>query len=709
MYKPNSNPLKNLFNKFCLGTNSCHQQDSSQAVQSIQLKRKFRSVLVTGHRSNRLPTQSEQLKLLSETLYNVLIALGKAGDAAGGAQCRLITGNEEGTDICAMELAKTLAGLDTKHWSQRVVIAPVKKKKWSDDLATSYIYVSTPFASKATRQSARKALSCRGCSQNGCSRRCAPWRRSPGYDLRRVPCDHPILTRNALRGGINQCFQRAEELQPEESLPEQWIDIADSTKLHYADVVVALWDGKPPSGSACGGGAVRSLREALRRSMPVIWIDASEEKIGRVHLSNNGGLDDTTMMMIDAQDHDIRWCGKAFSEIDVTPDLNKAIASWLNHYWTTKLEDHIEKALVYWDSDKKPVCDGWIYRWLFKLFSWNQKKSSDEANRDTSERVIDGMNTDDFWSRFDSLDRAATRAAGRYRDNIILLFLFSSLAVFGAVAGAIKFMEFDWFWGLFESLTLAAIIYLLYKDSKLNSHESWLFFRQAAESFRLNFFMIEQLATLPEVYRGIFGKDQKDQLSIKKPFKWLMLESLREAGPPQRKEPFVLQRDGSASLGKFREFVKDQVKYHKKTGEKNERAHQRMHLLTRYIFGLVLMVVFMHLYAVSVEWLEPSWPWAKSLAEFIHHQKWLLLVTAFLPAFAASLHGIMTTLEFERLASASKKVGERLEAFEAMDAQKSENNFLTQRGLVIAASKNMYEEQEAWAELIDAQKIGIPA
>ena len=29
--------------------------------------------------------------------------------------------------------------------------------------------------------------------------RCAPWHRSPGYDLRRAPYDHPDFTSNALR------------------------------------------------------------------------------------------------------------------------------------------------------------------------------------------------------------------------------------------------------------------------------------------------------------------------------------------------------------------------------------------------------------------------------------------------------------------------------------------------------------------------------
>ncbi len=55
-----------------------------------------------------------------------------------------------------------------------------------------------PFARSLTRQTARKAPPHKGCSKIGRSPRCAPWHRSPGYDLRRAPYDHPDFTSNAL-------------------------------------------------------------------------------------------------------------------------------------------------------------------------------------------------------------------------------------------------------------------------------------------------------------------------------------------------------------------------------------------------------------------------------------------------------------------------------------------------------------------------------
>jgi hypothetical protein len=51
-----------------------------------------------------------------------------------------------------------------------------------------------PFARSLTRQTACKASSHSGCDKIGHSWRCAPWHRSPGYDLRRAPYDHPDFT-----------------------------------------------------------------------------------------------------------------------------------------------------------------------------------------------------------------------------------------------------------------------------------------------------------------------------------------------------------------------------------------------------------------------------------------------------------------------------------------------------------------------------------
>ncbi len=45
-----------------------------------------------------------------------------------------------------------------------------------------------------------------GCGKMRRLRRCAPWLRSPSYDLRRAPRIHPHLASNAAHEGLNQRF-----------------------------------------------------------------------------------------------------------------------------------------------------------------------------------------------------------------------------------------------------------------------------------------------------------------------------------------------------------------------------------------------------------------------------------------------------------------------------------------------------------------------
>ena len=56
-----------------------------------------------------------------------------------------------------------------------------------------------PFARSLTRQTACKATSHPGCGKIGRLWHCAPWHRSPSYDQRRAPYDHPDFNSNALR------------------------------------------------------------------------------------------------------------------------------------------------------------------------------------------------------------------------------------------------------------------------------------------------------------------------------------------------------------------------------------------------------------------------------------------------------------------------------------------------------------------------------
>ena len=67
-------------------------------------------------------------------------------------------------------------------------------------------------------------------------------------------------------------------------MPENWHGVTDDYKLLLADVLVCVWDGRRPGGG-CAGGTVRLIREALHRSIPVVWVHADERQAGQVSIN----------------------------------------------------------------------------------------------------------------------------------------------------------------------------------------------------------------------------------------------------------------------------------------------------------------------------------------------------------------------------------------------------------------------------------------
>jgi hypothetical protein len=67
--------------------------------------------------------------------------------------------------------------------------------------------------------------------------------------------------------------------------------------------------------------------------------------------------------------------------------------------------------------------------------------------------------------------------------------------------------------------------------------------------------------------------------------------------------------------------------------------------------GTVLAAVVIHLFEVGIDSFQGAGyqtaNWLLLSAHWIRDQTWLLLITAFLPALVAALHGILSTLELQ--------------------------------------------------------------
>jgi hypothetical protein len=156
-------------------------------------------------------------------------------------------------------------------------------------------------------------------------------------------------------------------------------------------------------------------------------------------------------------------------------------------------------------------------------------------------------------------------------------------------------------------------------------------------------------------------------------------------------------------------FLNGQINYHEDNAYKCEKTHHRLHSITHWVFFLALLVVVLHVGEFSIEWL-----WHEqhnALTDFAHllaSQHWSLLVTAFFPALAAALHGIMSTLELKRMANGSEKMSVQLEQIR-YSLEKSPDHPMILRAHALLTAQSVFAEHANWSDIMAAQNLDFPA
>ncbi len=505
--------------------------------------------------------------------------------------------------------------------------------------------------------------------------------------------------------------------QPSESLNEQWIAATDEAKLAFADVVIVVWDGQRAQGHA--GGTVRLLIDALRSITPVIWIDARPERAGCARVLDPHKLDAPTLVRLKSAELKVEHLYSLFAQD--AQDVQSEVAALLSPFWSLEPVGQLEAALQHDDIDPKDNATrvGFWHSHFLSLFGqFNRRGLSTVQSWRPPEQVqqISGL-PESTWLWFERLDRAATHAANRHRDQIVLIHLFSSFAVLGAIAGVINlFLLGAVFWGLFELATLVGIGVIVWRDrhAPMKAHAAWLHFRQATEALRMSAILHPVLGRLSALHWGVWQPSVNGALpSLAKPYHWLVIQLLRESGLSGSGHQCVNSKRDEL-IKAVRSFIDDQVKYHHKSHHRMHAIHHRLHLLTGSVFYLVVATVILHLFALAVHALEQTQMHLPDLVvhagHWIHKQHWWLLLTAFLPALAAGLHGIMSKLGLQQVAKKSHDMEARLRTLDQVaQSLQPEDELITLRTLIDETAMTMYAEHDTWAELMQDQNLEIPA
>jgi hypothetical protein len=476
----------------------------------------------------------------------------------------------------------------------------------------------------------------------------------------------------------------------------------EEAMLGFADALVVVWDRSLPSASEAR--PTNLLTEALRRHLPIVWVDSRPERAGIVRILDTRLLDDITLATLGTSGQQLGRVADQF--VEMANDFHVGLAGLLSFYWDmTTIRELVDKLKGrHGDPGSTTVFTGCMHRLFFSAFgAWKARlPGALAADRGPPRFVAASALPSHTWEWFDQLDRAATRAAHRHRDGIVGLNVCASLAV---LVGVLGFVFQDWSrpFGAFEAVLLVGAFWIFSsRGIRSRGHDAWLLFRQAAEAFRMNALLHPMLASLPALFRAVWTFDPQGPRKIKidKPYHWLVIQLFRDAGVPGRFAGHCVQAHHVELLGALAALIKDQGEFHRSVYERYETTDTRIEFLLKFFLGLALLAAAVH--ALGVEQGQAA---MRSLTSE-DHQRWPLILTAFLPAAAAALHGIRAKIEFHRLARTSRRLAERLQALNGTLALlQYDNDPMALRAVAIDAATIMFTEHASWAELAADQYL----
>jgi hypothetical protein len=518
--------------------------------------------------------------------------------------------------------------------------------------------------------------------------------RAQGLELHLVAACPPAQPSAALEQATRAAFILEHCAEP---LPETLVAAADEAKLALADALLVVWDGEAAAGHV--GGSVRLLVAALRQSTPVLWIDAGAQGGAALRLLDHGRLDAAAFAALHLDPNNAALLRGLFVALDAAAPQAQLARAFEPHWRGAALAGLgpplAEPAP---GATGRRAWSGMFHRGFLALFGqWSRRAAPPAAPARRGAAAFERAASwpDATWRWFERCDRAAMRASGRHRDQIVLVELCGSLAVLGAVAGAIEWGALSLAWGALELLALLAIGLVVWHNRKRarSSHAAWMHFRPAAEALRLSALLHPLMASLD----GIGGAPTSSPPQRARPYHWLVAQLLREAGAPGRGWHCLEELQGRHKLA-LAALLDEQIAFQAGAQRKAATVHERLHGVAAAVYFAVLAAVLLHLYALA--------DGDSHVGHWIHAQRWPLLVTAFFPALAAALHGINTKLQLPQVAHGAKATAARLLALRAAIGVCATPMAL--RALALETAAAMSAEHAGWTGLMERQYVTIP-
>lgn len=456
---------------------------------------------------------------------------------------------------------------------------------------------------------------------------------------------------------------------------ERAFEFLGKVLLNQVDLLIAIWDGQPAAGP---GGTERVVREALTQGVPVVWLDpgnpvqprlltaasdlASEVKPGADLCSVVNEL----MMLppskskadspdeIHAEDRSTTFTGDYLKETQPERD-------YLGGYWAA-FRDELNGERREMTSEVEEFTTKTRNEWASEIEEF-KTRATNAGSAPVNELIREVQRIDQaLLPHYAWANRLAVFYGDRYRSAFLLNYLLSAVAV----VLCLLIVAFGWTghaeahpqWvtpvrillALAECACIGLITLNTYRGKWGRWHERWIDYRLLAEGLR-QFRALAPLgggSLLPRVPEHLarYGDPRSTWMA------WHLRNVVRETGLPA----WSLTPAHVAAYRRYFDanLIQDQIKYHKGNIRKLETVRHKLHQFGDRLFLFTGIVCVVHLTAV-LGWWHPS----------LAIENWMTASLAILPAIGASLFGIRSQGEFQRVAKRSTGMRDELSRFHA--------------------------------------------
>jgi hypothetical protein len=484
---------------------------------------------------------------------------------------------------------------------------------------------------------------------------------------------------------------------------EQGYAEAGGFMLRQIDILVAVWDGKPPK--AGGTGAV--VREAAAGGIPVIWLSTENEEPPRLITRTPAAGDpqaaafewnDTALTAVLAPD-------LAAPERSPAPDSARAgLERYLGERWKRRTWFTAYDALRRVAHGLTPRIGLPLPSLEHRCRDWDSLLASAPAAANLRERISAVLAPRHAWA-----DTLAVHYSHLYRSAYVFCYFLSAVAVF--IALGTVFIHDDpqtpardvlgtkAIFVTCELIVIGMIILIVRRGLSRRWHERWLNYRALAEMLRHGRFL---------AYVGEFGRTQTNAPGDRDApwMLWYVRSTMREIGLP------AALLDGSYRqallAATFKEEIEGQLAYNR---HNIERAHEVDHFLHRlgigcFVLTSMILTIFLALFGLdrmsATAPIEPLLFAAKPLLTFL---------SAGLPALGAAVAGIRVHGDFEASANRSARTLDQLAGLSDDYARtaRSDASLGDTAELLIASARVLSEDIAAWQDLYGRKRLTLPA